>query len=95
MVGSKKVRAAGFASRQTPLVIENHNAIKRAVEDGLVFALGGIEDVHSLPMFAASQKKEANMEDNCDAESDQDEREQQGGQRPAIESAPRTQPRAE
>ena len=28
------------------------------------------------------------MEDNCDAESDQDEREQQGGQGPAIEVRP-------
>jgi len=35
---------------------------KRAVEDGLVFALGGIEDVHGLAMFAASQQKEADVE---------------------------------
>jgi hypothetical protein len=39
-------------------------------------------------MFAASQKKEADMEYNCDAESNQDEREQQGGQRPAMEMRP-------
>src|SRR5712664_2006082 len=87
-VDSKQVQCRWIGIETNSPVVENDNAIKRAVEDGLVFALRGIEDVHSLSMFAASQKKEADVEHNCDAESDQDKRKQDGGQRPTIEMRP-------
>ena len=70
------------------MVVENQDPIQRAIEDRFVFTLGSVEDLHGLSMFAASPKKETGVEENGDAESDQDEREQQGGQGPAIEASP-------
>jgi hypothetical protein len=34
------------------LIVENQNAIQCAIKDGFVFALGSIENVHRLSMFA-------------------------------------------
>src|SRR5882762_10614067 len=49
---SKHRLGCRIAFKADPLIVENQNAIKRAVKDGLVLALGGIKRASRLSVFA-------------------------------------------
>ncbi len=53
-------RRIGFEADS--LVVENQNAIQSAIEDGLVFALRGIERVCGFALFPFGQNEETDVE---------------------------------
>src|SRR6267378_5839057 len=55
--GSKDGLGRRIGFKTDSMVIENQNAIQCAIEDGLVFALGGIKRASRLSVFAACLQK--------------------------------------
>jgi hypothetical protein len=59
-------------------VIQNQNAVKGAVENGLKFALRGIKDAGSLALFSTRHNHEADVKSDRHTKSDEDKSQQKG-----------------
>jgi len=61
-VARQNANAAGFASRHTPLVIEDQDAVENVEENGSKFTLGGVD---SLSVFQPSASVKNACADLC------------------------------
>jgi hypothetical protein len=81
---SEKSQRRWVCFETNPHIVEDQNAIEGTIEDGLKFALSGVEDAGGLALLAASQNHEASMKDNRGTKGEKDDCEHPRRKRTAI-----------
>jgi len=82
--GSEQGQRCGVRFETNPLVAQDQNGVERAIEDGLEFAFGRIENTGGFAVRAVGQQQEADVQSDCRTESGKNEGQQHGSQVSAI-----------
>ena len=66
-LGFEKSERGGVCFQANPTVIEDHNSVERAIEDGLELAFGRIENTRGFVVRAARKGQETDVKGDCQA----------------------------